>query len=648
MHKSSLRPSFSLAVFACMLFLTSCNSAPRPTASPLPNATDSGVPTPAITPSPTAVPARALTVCMGREPTSLFLYGDSSVAARSLREAIYDGPADVRGYDVVPVILETKPSLAARDAVLEPVQVNPGDVIADNSGKLVNLAEGVTFFPSGCSDASCAQAFTGAGSATLDQLVVRFKLRPGLLWSDGAPLTADDSVFSFEVANRLYPRARADLIARTQSYRAVDETTVEWRGAPGARDPRYATNFFTPLPRHTLGSLKTEELLTADASARTPVSWGPYKIDEWTPGDHISLSKNLSYFRAAEGLPHFDRLVFRFVAGGEEALAALLAGECDYVDESAGLETQSARLAQLQQEGKLATAIETGTAWEHADFGITPLNPESPSLFQKKETRQGVAMCIDRQRMADELFPGQSAVPDTYVPPGHPLANPEAKAYPFDPQAGAALLQAAGWVDSDSNPVTPRVSLGVPGVVDGTPFTFTYLTADDAERQQVAQILKESLAQCGIQVEISAGNYEQLFAPGPDGPVFGRNFAMAQFGWVTSLEPPCFLYTTQEIPGPYPKYPKGWGGANASGFSSPEFNQACQTASTSLPDTPAYQSAHFQAQAIFAEELPSIPLYLRLKVVAMRPDMCNVEVDPSADSALWNLEAFDYGESCGK
>ena len=117
------------------------------------------------------------------------------------------------------------------------------------------------------------------------------------------------------------------------------------------------------------------------------------------------------------------------------------------------------------------------------------------------------------------------------------------------------------------------------------------------------------------------------------------------------FRPPCrlaFFTLPAEIPGPYPQSPKGWGGANASGYSNPAFDQACQQALSSLPDDAGYKEAQSQAQEIFAEDLPAIPLYLRLDLVATRPDMCGVTLDPSAESALWNLEAFNYGASCPK
>ncbi len=540
------------------------------------------------------------------------------------------------GYQVRPVILEKIPSLADGDVLFEPVQAAPGDTIVDEQGNVVILEEGVRYFPSGCSDASCAQAYSGQEPVVMDSMLVRFRLRPGLTWSDGAPLTAGDSVYSFEVAQSLYPRARPALLDRTLSYQAPDELSVEWRGLPGAREPGYPSLFFTPLPRHAWGALPPEELLQAEASTRSPLGWGPYRVDEWTAGDHITLSKNPTYFRAAEGLPHFEQLVFRFVADREQALEALLAGECDLADGTTGLEGSLAELAELEAAGRLALSIEE-SAWEHLDFGASSSDPARTQFFASKAVRQAAAACIDRERLASELFLGRSSVPQTYLPSAHPLANAGARAYPYDPQAAASALQAAGWVDADNDPATPRLAQGVPGVPDGTPFTVSLITTDEPEKQAAAALIRDSLAQCGIQVEISAGAAGAQFAAGPDGPVFGRRFDLAQYAWPTALEPPCYLYTSAEIPGPFPEFPKGWGGANASGFSNPEYDRACGQARLALPGTPEYDSAHRQAQALFAEELPALPLYWRPGVVAYRPDLCGLQPGPGALSSLESL-----------
>jgi peptide/nickel transport system substrate-binding protein len=561
-------------------------------------------------------------------------------------QAIYDGPFDVYNFVVKPVILDKMPSQEDGDVTLEPVQVQPGAIIIDDGGNLVSLNEGINYRPSGCMQSECAQSYAGEETVTMDQMVVGFHISPGIQWSDGTPLTARDSIYSYEVVKGLFAMNALETLRFIDSYQAVDELAIEWRGIPGFQDARYDTKFFTPLPFHAWGALPLESLLSADVSTRTPLGWGPYIIDEWVSGDHISLSRNEKYFRAGEGLPHFDHLVFRFMVSGEEALDALLVGECDLVDRTAMLEDQVPRLLDLQDADRLVLAFQTGTAWEQAAFGVASLDALRPDIFGLKEVRQAVAMCIDRHKMVTDLLFGQSVVPDTYMHPDHPLYNPETNRYPFDPQEAGALLESVGWVDPDSDPTTPRIAQGVPGVTDGTAFEFVYLAPDDAERPAAAQIVEESLAQCGIQVEVELQEWESLLSSGPEGPVFGRQFDMAQFAWASSIDPPCYLFTTGEVPGPYPDFPKGWGGGNATGYSQVEYDQFCAQTRYSLPGTAEYQHAHEKAQEIYAQDLPAIPLYLRYKLIAMRSDMCGVEVDPSGSNPLGNLEMFDYGEGC--
>jgi len=648
------RPRSKFLYLAPFLFilitLVSCTTQPQPTAPPVLTVVEGNTPetpsTPAASPTPQA---RVLTICALQEPSSLFIYIDQSQAARNVREAIYDGPVDMIDFQAAPVILSEIPDQASGGVVFESVAVAPGASIVDSQGGLVSLEQGVQYLPAGCREAGCAQIYQGEDSIPMDQLVVQFRLRPGLQWSDGAPLTADDSQYSYEIAREMYPRVRQNLIIHTALYQAQDAETIVWRGVPGYRDPAYATFIFQPLPRHAWGSFSVEELLVNENVNLTPLGWGPYTVTEWTRGDHITLSRNPLYWRAAEGLPYFDHLIFRFVPNQEEILAGLLAGECDLVDDTAGLETQAERLSQLQAEGRLLTAYQTGTAWEHLDFGIQPMaaaGETSASLFQSPQLRQAIATCIDRERLANELFFGISQAPDTYLPPSHPLANPDVKRYAYDPEAASALLDSAGWSDTDQDPATPRQAQGVVGVADGTPLVIELLTSDEAEKQTAALILQGNLAGCGIHLTVNALPLEELYAPGPEGPVFGRAFQLAQFNWSNSYEPPCFLYLSSEIPGPYPDFPRGWGGANASGYQNAEYDLACRTAMTSLSDDPQYTANHRRAQEIFANDLPAFPLYMRLKLVAARPDMCGYQVEAGSNSALWNLEAFNYGDAC--
>lgn len=633
---------------ALALIIAACNypTPELPRAAPSDALTPDRILTaPTASPTPTPKPLRVLAICLWQEPKTLFVYGDSSTAARAVRQAIYDGPFDLVNYSVQPVILQEIPSLANGGASLEAVQVEPGASIVDAEGRLTVLQEGVVYLPSGCRDTTCALSYSGNDPVMMDQLAARFSLRQGLVWSDGTPLTAGDSVFSYEIARALYPQVRSNLIQRTDDYRALDESSLEWRGVPGWFDPQYAANFFHPLPEHALGETPADQLADSDAAGRKPLGWGAYILTEWVAGDHITLERNSRYFRAGEGLPAFDRLVFRFVSDANQALSALAAGECDVVDETGPGVFPSDTLNQFSEAGRVALQIEPDTAWEHLDFGIKRADA-TPSFFTQKEVRQAVALCLDRQRIVQALFPNQSQVMHTYAPSAHPLFNPQARQYPYDPVAGATLLQSAGWLDPDNDPQTPRVALAAPGAADGALFQVEFLTQDSPEHRLAAEVIRDSLAGCGIEINIRYLETEDLFAPGPEGEVFGRRFDLAQFGWSASLEPACELYTTAQIPGPYPEYPMGWGGANASGYSQAEYDAVCALARNSLPDEARHREAHLQAQAIFAEDFPVLPLYSRFRVVAHLPDLCGLRLDPLADGAFWNLESLNYAEGC--
>ncbi len=643
----------SLALAPLLIGLIACNqvnSSSFPPPSPVADRTVSPSAPPLLpheaTATPTDKPARLLTICLVNEPRSLFLYDAVSSSEKSVLDAIYAGPIDVTDFAPSPVILEKIPSLADGDALLQQAAVKPGDLIVDAVGHLSSLQDGVVYKPSGCTLQACAKIYAGSDPVQMDQLVVRFKLRAGLQWSDGAPLTAADSVYSFEVARSLYPAALPEQVSRTSSYLAKDDLTVEWTGVPGFMDGKYQARFFSPLPQHAWATIPVKDLPAQEASSKKPIGWGAYVIDEWVPNDHISLHANPLYFRAAEGLPYFDDLVFRFVADNAEALSAVLAGECDLVDQAAGLESQTAGLLALRDEGKISLAFQPATAWDLLEFDVSPLSGDRPAFFASKDVRQAVALCIDRQALVDTLSGGQMQVADLYLPAEHPLYNTDAKHYAYDPQAGSDLLKAAGWLDSGGDPATPRHARGVTGIADGTAFTIQYLTSDDAEHQSAARLIQANLAKCGIQANLDFQPAQQYLAAGPDGPVFGRAFDLAQLAWATTLEPPCSLYLTNEIPGPYPDNPIGWGGVNASGYSNPAYDQACLDAIYSLPDLPQYKQQHAEAQAIFAADLPALPLYWHYRLVVGRPDLCGIPQQAFTENVLSGLELINYGAGC--
>jgi peptide/nickel transport system substrate-binding protein len=136
---------------------------------------------------------------------------------------------------------------------------------------------------------------------------------------------------------------------------------------------------------------------------------------------------------------------------------------------------------------------------------------------------------------------------------------------------------------------------------------------------------------------------EDFYASGPDGPLFGRQFDLAEFAMsTTGSQPPCDWWTTGEIP----TADNLWIGADVSGYSSEPYDAACRAALSSLPDTPEFTDGTNEAEFLFSQDLPVVPLYWRIIVAAARSDMCNFSLDPTASSDLWNVEQFDYGDGC--
>jgi peptide/nickel transport system substrate-binding protein len=637
------------------ILLSSCSLplSETQTETPVIPATVASTSSPEPVPTATALP-RTLSVCLGQEPNSLYPFGTLNMAARSVLGAIYDGPIDTftNGYQAV--ILEKIPSLENGDTQLAVVTVKRGDSVVDADGNLSVLDVGVKVLPSGCADAACAVNYTGANTLQMDQLVVTYRMLPNLTWSDGNPLTSADSVFAFKLASDAATPGSKYLIDRTQAYEAAGDLTVQWWGVPGFVDSSYADNFWAPLPKHLWEKVSATELALADVKAHPPIGWGPYIFADWSVGEYIRLEKNPLYFRASEGLPKFDTLTFRFIKDAPTGISALVAGQCDILDTSLRLDGQIDLLTELERNEQVKLVTSTTPLIERLDFGIRPSSYDDgyapgvgdrQDLFGDARTRQGIAYCLDRQAVVNTVLGGLSQVPDTFVSPEHPLFNAQTEKYSFDVNTGIKLLKEAGWSDVDNDPATPLVAVTVKNVAVGTPFVVNYITTSALQRRQVSETLSKSLAQCGVGVNLKYVSQDELYAPGPDGPLFGRSFDLAEYAIGNAgTEPPCSWFLSNQIPARTNK----WIGLNISGYSNADYDATCQKAMKILPDQTGYKDAYAQAQSIYANDLPSVLLYMRIKAAATRRDMCNFTLDAFAINDLWNIEELDYTPACNQ
>jgi peptide/nickel transport system substrate-binding protein len=611
------------------------SAAPR-TQTPAPGFTAAPTSDPLVitlaTPTPTPTPA-TLVVCQKDEPLSLYLYGDDTAARAGIFEALFDGPIDSTRYAYQPVMLESLPSLENGGMTFAVVEVRPGDRVVDAVTLAVTpLREGVHLAQPDGSQV----LYSGDQPARALQISAVFKLKAGLRWSDGQPLTADDSLFSFETASSPDTPTSKIFVDRTARYEIVDALTLRWTGLPGWLDANYFLRFWTPLPRHLYGALSAADLLKSPEAAQRPLGWGPFQLEDWQAGEHLTLIRNPNYFRAAEGLPRLDKVVFRFGLDSAQMLAELQAGRCDVGEDEAGWKGQLPALLAARAAGWLAPQFVSDTAFEHLDFGIAPetgyKRPAGGDLFQDVRVRQAFAYCLDRPALVRQLLYGLAEVPAVYLPMQHPLyAKDKVTAYVFNPAQGQSLLQAAGWVDRDGDGIREN---------GNRKLTLEYAELENDEfRGQLSQLVQSQLRQnCGIDAQIKLYPPEVLYDVWPKGVLFGRKFDLGGFSWRAGIDPPCNLYISDAIPssaGP------GATGANDTGYSSPAFDRACHAAQTAL-DEPTQRAMHAQAQAIFSQDLPSLPLFFLVKAGTAAPRVQGYQLDSTAQSDLWNIEQIGF------
>ncbi len=641
--------SYLMGILISLLLLSAC-AAPQttPTATSLPP-TATGTPIPAPTPTATPRPPVRLTVCSATLPESLFPYdGMNPPIKTNLLAMLQDGPMDRIGDTLEPVILEALPSIDNGGIILEATAVQPGQTVVDARGELVVLKPGVTLRPAGCRETACAVVWDGSTPLEMDQMVVTYRILDGVAWSDGTPLTATDSVFSFALASAPDAPGLGWAEARTETYAAADDHTVVWTGKPGFTTADLARFFWVPLPAFAVGAeIAWAEARDAVALAEGGLAYGPFYVASWTESG-LLLARNPHYFRSAEGLPRVDEIFVTRVDGGPEAAwEAMQSGACDILDDSFAIASRPDLVAEIRESSGYALRIQEELAWMQLVFGIRPAshddyyNPvygDRPDIFGTAGVRKAFAQCLDRGSLK-ALFPeGLAPGWDSFLPPDRSAASATFPAY--DPQGGAQALEGLGWMDHDLDPETPRQAWGVANVPDGTRLEVSLFASQAGSSPEIAAAVGDSLQACGIGVALQEMPAQTLFAPGPEGPLFGRQFDLALLSWQAMPEPDCAYYQSWRIP----TDDNHWIGTNLAGYSDATYDRLCAEAALTLPgerlETLSFAEDHFLA------ELPAIPLYGHTALLILRKGLCQTAGGAVPAGFFEGIETLAGEENC--
>lgn len=317
-----------------------------------------------------------IVIGMTQEPDSMWSLVSSMAAQRLVDRAAVGVLYSQYNYDFQPGLQGELSTLESGLATNEAVEVTAGDLVYDATGAPVELAAGVKVFDSEGNEVE----YSGEGTVSMNQLTVTYKLNP-FTWSDGTPGSIEDmklgvtidcdrdsGATTYETCDRIGDLAND--ITYSDSELAM---TIKW--LPGSQSPIYHLYPFFIYPSQrvlsdgrVLADVPAAEWATLPEIAERPLSYGAYVVKEWNKGQSIVLEANPYY----EGTVATPNVIYVFVADTNQAVAQLLNGDVDYLDDStlgAGAEVQTV-IDAANSTGSVQYEISPSSTWEHIDINL--------------------------------------------------------------------------------------------------------------------------------------------------------------------------------------------------------------------------------------------------------------------------------------
>jgi peptide/nickel transport system substrate-binding protein len=426
-----------------------------------------------------------------------------------------------------------------------------------------------------------------------DGVAYEFRLRQGVSWHDGAPLTSADVAFTVQAMQD--PNYEGDPVLRelwrTVIVDTLDDNTVRFT----LQEPFPSFLLYTTiglLPAHLLGDVPAAQLSEHEFSTQRPVGTGRFMVES-VSADQVVLLANPDYWGAK---PNVDRLAFWFYGDWDDLLTDYERGE---------IHGFHPRGIQDLPELVAMPSLQLFSA-PSAGYGIVYLNLQRASLpfFQVKEVRQALLYALDRQLLIDQVLSGQGLIADSPVLPTTWAYDPTVRRYRYDPERAIGLLDASGWMDSDADRIRDK---------DGVELAFTLLTSDDPVMLKMAEELVRQWHLVGVDVTISTVDSESAAQL-----VRGRGFdaALAEIGLTADPDPYPLWHSTQAERG-----------QNFAGFVNQDADLVIEE-SRFTADAERRAELYHTFQQIFAEEVPSLLLYYPIYSYAVDSQVQGVQISP--------------------
>jgi peptide/nickel transport system substrate-binding protein len=361
-----------------------------------------------------------------------------------------------------------------------------------------------------------------------DGLSLTFRIRDGMLWHDGVPVTADDVIWTYEMS------VDDDIAYANRSYfqyvtRAVkvDDRTVRFEFDTVHSDALMDFTEWSPMPKHLLEDIPPAEMRNAPYN-RQPVGNGPFRFVSWASNQQVVFEANPDF---ALGRPHLDRVVVRVIPEQTTELTELLTGGIDFMRA-----VPPAEMKRVEESDEVYSITYPARSYTFLAWNLR--NP----LFESAEVRRALTMSINRQQIVDALLYGYGTVAVSDVMPFQWEFNDALEPWPYDPERAREMLAQEGWTDTDGDGIIDK---------DGRPFRFTLGTNQGNDlREDIVVIVQNDLKQLGIDVQPRLVEWNTFITD-----LKAKNFEAAVSGWSVDFKfNPTDLFSTEAIEGKY-NYP---------------------------------------------------------------------------------------------
>lgn len=436
-------------------------------------------------------------------------------------------------------------------------------------------------------------------------LCLVYHIDPDASWANGEPVTADDFAHTVEVNRRTTIPGAEPGYSLVGDVEVMDDKTLRVE-----LTARYGPwrNLFSRVLRSGKTGTSIQELEMS----------GPFTFTEWAEGDHLTVARDLRWWSDTDPLTGEDggdiaRIRFVFIDTLEAMVDALEAGEVDVIVARPDTTTVQ-RLREMEDVG---LALAPGPFWEHIDF-----HHDDP-ILSSRWARQAIAHAIDREEILDRtirlLDPDVEPLDNTVWMSNSANYEPH---FPVDhdPERAEAILGENGC------------EMGGDGVYvcDGTRMSFVWAsTADDSDRAEIFDSVRDDLAAVGIEV---VGQFRS-----PSGFVtreflFGapEQWQMVNFSWRAWPDP---------APSNTTYYCGEAGELNVNRYCSEEV-ESLVGSTASIVDPNERSSVYNRADQLYLEDLALIPLYQKPDMMAWRGDISGPRPNFGSSSDLWNIASW--------